>query len=154
MHVLSSARTHRPKIGTLKMNKQDIVERDYYTDLTVLKDPYEYFEEMFSQGPLHQLTKHDVLLVTGYAEAIEVLGNSKDFSAANAVDLGITPLPFEPIGDDISEQIEANRHKWNGGDLMVAFDGSRHAALRSIVNRLFVPSRMKSNEDFMFEFAD
>jgi len=136
------------------MIQQDAVERDYYTDLTVLKDPYEYFEEMFAQGPVHQLTKHDVLLVTGYAEAIEVLGNSKDFSAAIAVDLGITPLPFEPIGDDISEQIEANRHKWNGGDFMVAFDGTRHTALRSIVNRLFVPSRMKSNEDFMFEFAD
>jgi cytochrome P450 len=39
-------------------------------------------------------------------------------------------------------------------DLIVSYDGAQHAGLRSIMNRLFVPSRLKANEAFMFSFAD
>lgn len=35
-------------------------ERDYFTDHSVLKDPYEYFEDLYSKCPVHQLKNRDV----------------------------------------------------------------------------------------------
>ena len=51
------------------MTTQLIKERDYFTDPSVLLDPYSYFEEMRPRGPVCQLETHDCLLVTGFAEA-------------------------------------------------------------------------------------
>ena len=87
-------------------------ERDYFTDHSVLKDPYEYFEDLYSKCPVHQLKNRDILFVTGYQEAVEVLRNSRDFSSV-MTPVGVAiPLPFEPKGDDISEQIEKHRARF------------------------------------------
>ena len=51
---------------------QPIKERDYFTDPGVLRDPYQYFEEMRPRGPVCQLETHDCLLVTGFEECVEV----------------------------------------------------------------------------------
>ena len=129
-------------------------ERDYFTDLSVLKDPYDYFEEIYSKCPVHQLMDRDVVMVTGFEEALEVLRNTQDFSSAIAPAGAAVPLPFEPAGDDITEQIEAHRNQMPGGNMLVSVDDIRHTFSRSIVNRLFTPSRLKANEAFMREYAD
>lgn len=129
-------------------------ERDYFTDHSILKDPYRYFEDLYSQCPIHQDKIRDVLFVTGFEEAVEVLRKTDDFSSVmTAVGTGI-PLPFEPRGDDISEQIEQHRAEVPGSDLLVAYDGAKHGATRSLLTRLFVPSRLKANEEFMRRLAD
>ena len=64
------------------------------------------------------------------------------------------PLPFEPKGDDISAQLEQHRAQIPGHDLIVTYDGAPHAASRSLLTKLFVPSRLKANEGFMLKFAD
>ncbi|GAB3101128.1 cytochrome P450 [Aestuariicella hydrocarbonica] len=129
------------------------VERDYFTDHTVLLDPYDYFEEMRPRGPICQLETHDCLLVTGFQECVEVLRNPIDFSSINSLASSAFPLPFEPKGSDISEQIEANRDKYVGGDLVVTFDDDRHTNVRSLISRMFTPSRLKANEAFMQDYA-
>lgn len=129
-------------------------ERDYFTDLSVLRDPYEYFESMFSKGPVRQMATRDVVMVTGFRESLEVLNNPKDFSSVISVPGAAYPLPFVPGGDDISGQIEAHRGEIPGNDLLVTYDDGRHSALRSIANKLFVPSRLKANEVYMRELAD
>ena len=129
-------------------------ERDYFTDLSVLKDPYDYFEEIYAKCPVHQLMDRDVVMVTGFEEALEVLRNTQDFSSAIAPAGAAVPLPFEPAGDDITEQIEAHRNQMPGGNMLVSVDDIRHTFSRSIVNRLFTPSRLKANEAFMREYAD
>jgi cytochrome P450 len=134
------------------MNKQ-ADERDYFTDHSVLKDPYEYLEDLFSKCPVHQLKNRDILFVTGFQEAVEVLRNTEGFSSV-MTPVGVAiPLPFEPKGDDISEQIEMHRAQIPGSNLVVAYDGAPHAASRSLLTRLFVPSRLKANEEFMRELA-
>lgn len=129
-------------------------ERDYFTDHSVLLDPYDYFEEMRSRGPVCQLESRDILLVTGFAEAIEILRNPRDFSSVIAPTGALFPLPFEPTGSDISEPLEQHRDDFPGGNLVVAYDDQRHAAVRSLATRMFTPSRLRENESFMAEYAD
>ncbi len=129
-------------------------ERDYFTDHSVLRDPYSYLREMYLKAPVLQLKSRDIVMVTGFEESIEVLNNSHDFSSAISVPGAAYPLPFEPKGDDITEQIDAHRSQMPGGDYLVTFDDGPHSAGRSLLNRLFVPSRLKANEAFMQQYAD
>ncbi|WP_372810374.1 cytochrome P450 [Litorivivens sp.] len=127
--------------------------RDYFTDLSLLKDPYSYLATIRAQGPVYHYPKRDLYYVTGFEEAIEVLRNSEDFASV-ATAAGIAPLPFEPEGDDISEQIEKYRPEILGSDMVAAYDGPRHAALRSLISRIFTPSRLKENEEYIDRLAD
>ncbi len=129
-------------------------ERDYFTDPTVLLDPYGYFEEMRACGPVCQLETRDALLINGFKEYLEVSLNTKDWSAINALAGSGTPLPFTPAGSDISDQIEANRDKFVGHELVVCHDGKRHRDVRSLISRMFTPRRIKDNEAFMQEYAE
>jgi len=130
-------------------------ERDYFTDHSVLKDPYQYLEDLYSKCPVHQLKNDEsIVFVTGFEESVEVLRNTKDFSSLIAPLGAAVPLPFEPKGDDISEQIESHRDQFPTSNLLVAYDGSTHSASRSLLTRLFVPSRLKANEAFMRQIAD
>ena len=135
------------------MTTQAIKERDYFTDRSVLIDPYQYFEEMRPRGPVCQLETHDCLLVSGFEECIEVLRNPTDFSSLNSLASSAFPLPFKPEGSDISEQIEANRDNYVGGDLVVTYDDTRHTNVRSLISRMFTPSRLKANEEFMKSYS-
>ena len=61
-------------------------------------------------------------------------------------------LPFDVDGDDITAQLAATPS--NPMELMVSYDGERHAAARSLLNPLFTPSRLKANEEFMRAYAE
>lgn len=128
-------------------------ERDYFTDYEILKEPYSFFEAVRKHGPVWQPPGKDYLIVTGFEETTEVLGNHHDFSASIGVAGAAAPLPFEPHGDDISGQLEENRSKILGGDQLVNLDDQAHTNLRSLVNRLFTPSRLKANEAFIQNFS-
>ena len=132
----------------------DTKERDYFTDPSVLRDPYEYFGEMFAKAPVHQLTSRDILVVTGFDESLEVLKNSHDFSSLISVPGAAYELPFKPEGDDIDAQLQAIRPQVHGGDLLVTYDDRTHTNSRALLNRLFVPSRLKANEEYMTGLAD
>jgi cytochrome P450 len=133
---------------------QKLEERDYFTDFSILKEPYQFFEAVRSHGPVWQPPGKDYLIVTGYDEALEVLRNHHDFSAAIGVAGAAAPLPFEPHGSDISEQLEAHRSRILGGDYMVNLDDVPHSNMRSLVNRLFTPSRLRANQDFIAAYSD
>lgn len=136
------------------MTASAINERDYFTDHSVLLDPYDYFEEMRRRGPVCRLQTRDCLLITGYKECVEVLRNTRDFSSLNSLASSAFPLPFTPQGTDISAQLEAHRDQYVGGNLVVTYDDARHTNVRSLVARMFTPSRLKANETFMREYAE
>lgn len=129
-------------------------EVDYFTDHSVLLDPYDFFDEIRGKGPVHQLESRDIVMVTGYQEALEVLNNPADFSSVIAPGGPVVPLPFLPEGADITAQIEAHRGEIPTAELLVALDDRPHSFSRAILNRLFVPSRLKANEAFIRELAD
>jgi cytochrome P450 len=129
-------------------------ERDYFTDRSVLLDPYDYFEEIRARGPVVQLEGRDILAVTGFKETVEVLLNKADFSSSIAAPGPVAPLPFEVDSDDISAKVAAHNASIQAQNLMVNYDGDAHTAARSLLNPLLVPSRLKANEAFMETYAE
>lgn len=129
-------------------------DRDYFSDSDIAIDPYGFFDAVRSHGPVYQPEGKDYLIVTGFAETIEILNNHRDYSAIIGLAGAAAPLPFEPEGGDITAQIEAARSQFLGGDQVVMLDDDPHTKLRSLMNRLFTPSRLKANEEFMTDYAD
>ncbi|MCB2077612.1 MAG: cytochrome P450 [Novosphingobium sp.] len=129
-------------------------EKDYFTDHSVLLDPYDYFEQIRKNGPVYQMkSREDVVIVTGFRESVDVLLNTRDFSSWVNPD-PLAKLPFDLTGDeeDISDKLEGTSS--TDIELMVSYDGDRHTAARSLLNPLFTPSRLKANEEFMRGYAD
>jgi cytochrome P450 len=80
--------------------------------------------------------------------------DTEHFSSINAVGGPLPPLPFEPEGDDITDQLEAHRRKIPFADQVVTEQGARHLNLRSIVSTLFTPSRLKALEHSLRQTSD
>jgi cytochrome P450 len=128
---------------------------DFYADQSLIDDPHAYFEFLREQkGPVARLPHRNVVAVTGYEETVQVMLDTEHFSSINAVGGPIPPLPFEPVGDDITAQLEANRHRIPMADQVVTEQGERHSQLRSIIARLFTPSRLKALEPSLKATAD
>ncbi|MCG8316816.1 MAG: cytochrome P450 [Pseudomonadales bacterium] len=126
---------------------------DFYTDTALVENPYPYFEYLRSKGPITPMSPHNVMAVTGYNEAIEIVNNPKVFSSANAATGPTPPLPFEPEGDDITEQLNAHREEMIATGLVVCKDGQEHAMHRSLMMNLFTPTRLKANEEYMWDLT-
>ena len=129
-------------------------EPDFFTDHSVLLDPYEALDAVRSEGRVRQMTGHDFVMITGFAEATQVLLDGEHFSSVIAAAGPTAPLPFEPAGDDITGQIAAHHHRFIGHETFLSMDGTPHSAWRQLVNRLFTPSRLKANEAYMVGLAD
>ena len=133
---------------------QPLVERDYFTDYEILKDPYTFFDALREHGPVYQPPGRDYLVVTGFEETLEVLRNHDAFSAIIGLQGAAAPLPFTPHGSDITGQIEAHRKQFAGGDQVVNLDDLPHTWLRALINTLFVPSRLKASEAFIEVYCE
>ena len=127
---------------------------DYFTDLSLVEDPYPYFEALRSRGALVRLPDRNVVAVVGFEEALAVHLDTDHFSAVNSVTGPIPPLPFVPDGDDITPQIDAHRAGMPFGDELLTQDPPRHAVLRSLLMRLFTPRRLREMEPYLTSLAD
>jgi cytochrome P450 len=127
---------------------------DYYSAPGLISDPYPYFEYLRSKGPVTQLPNHQAVAVTGYAEALEVLKDTETYSSINAVLGPVAPAPFAFDAEDISDQIEAWRPIHPTKDQIVSFDAPRHGPARALMMRLFTPSRLKANSDYLWTLSD
>jgi cytochrome P450 len=127
---------------------------DFFTDPSLVPDPYPYYDHLRSKCPVLKTSMYDVVAVTGYEEASIVFKNNDIYSSAIAVGGPFPPLPFTPEGSDISEQLEEHRADMIMSEHMVTMDPPDHARARSLLNRLLTPSRLKHNEEFMWRLAD
>lgn len=139
-----------PDIGV----ETDFDSMDFFTNPAFVPDPHPYFEYLRSKGPVVREPHHDVMAVTSYAEALEVLKDSENFSNCVAVGGPFPPLPFTPQGDDINDLIDAHRTEMPLHEHMVAMDPPNHTQARSLLSRLLTPRRLKDNQDFLWELAD
>ncbi|TCN45903.1 cytochrome P450 [Rhodococcus sp. SMB37] len=129
-------------------------EIDFFTDASLVEDPYPYFEHLRSKCPVTHMPHHGVVAVTGYEEAVEVYRNHEVYSSANAFLGPFPPLPFTPAGDDITAQLAAHRDQLPLNEHMVTMDPPEHTAQRALLKRLLTPKRLKENEEFMWRLAD
>lgn len=127
---------------------------DWYTDIALVDDPHAYFDWLREQGPVVKLPGRNAVAVTGYDETVQLLLDTEHFSEINAVSGGLVELPFTPEGDDISEVLLQHRKQIDFGDQIVAESGARHADLRSILARLFTPSRLKQLQPKLLATAE
>jgi len=128
---------------------------DFFSDPGIIADPRSYFERMRSKCPVAREPYHSTLMVTGYDAVTEVLLRKDDtFSSAVSVIGPIPPLPFEPQGDDISEQLDAYRHTLPWSAHLTTFDGAKHAELRALALTLLNYKRVRQNEEYLYSLVD
>jgi len=127
---------------------------DYFTDLSLVNDPFPYYESLRTRGPAVALEGHPVVAVVGYNEALGVYRDEDHYSAVNAA-TGPFGLPFKAEGsEDLTSQIETYRSSVPYGALLVTQDPPSHAKSRALVMGMITPRRLKENEDFMWKLAD
>jgi len=136
------------------MAVQEFAEPDFFTNRSVLRDPYPALDAVRAQGPVYRMKTQDFVVVTGFAEATAVLLDGEHFSSIIAAAGPTAPLPFVPEGSDISSQIAQHHNEFVGHETFLAFDGAEHAKRRALLNGLFTPSRLRANEMYMHGLAD
>jgi cytochrome P450 len=132
----------------------DFESVDFFRDQTFVADPYPYFDWLREQCPVHRETHRDVVMVTGYDEAIAVYHDTDTFSSANSVTGPFPGFPVPLEGDDVSALIEEHRDALPFSDQLPTFDPPKHTAHRGLLMRLITPKRLKENEEFMWRLAD
>jgi cytochrome P450 len=132
----------------------DFEEVDYFTDASLVPDPYPYFDHLRSKCPVAQATPFNVLAVTGYDEALAVYKDPA-FSSCISVAGPFAGMPFGPDGrDDVSELIEQHRAQVPMAEHITSQDPPLHTRTRGLMNKLITPKRLKENEEFMWRLAD
>ena len=127
---------------------------DFFRSDEVVADPYPYFEHLRKQCPVLRETHHDVMMVTGYDEAVAVYNDTVVFSSCNAVTGPFPGFPVPLEGDDVSDLIEAHRDDLPFSDQLPNMDPPMHTEHRGLLMRLITPKRLKENEEFMWRLAD
>src|SRR5262245_45875307 len=127
---------------------------DFFRDESLVPDPYPYFDALRQRCPAVREPHHDVVLVTGYDEAIAVYNDAETFSSCNAVTGPFPGFPVPLVGDDVSALIETHRDELPFSDQLPTLDPPVHTAHRGLLMRLITPKRLKENEEFMWRLAD
>ena len=127
---------------------------DFFTDETLVPDPYPYFDFLRSSCPVVQATPFNVLAVTGYDEALAVYKDPA-FSSCVSVAGPFSGVPFGAgESDDVTELIEQHRGAVPMAEHITSQDPPLHTRTRGLLNKLITPKRLKENEDFMWRLAD
>jgi cytochrome P450 len=127
---------------------------DFFTDESLVDDPYPYFDALRSQCPVLPLPHLGVVAVTGYDELGDIYRDTDSFSSCNSVigPFAVFPVPLE--GDDVSDVIARYRDTLPMHEHMVTMDPPEHTRERALLMRLITPKRLKQNEDFMWHLAE
>jgi cytochrome P450 len=123
-----------------------LADKDFFMDLSLVDDPYPYFEALRERGPVALFPAHNAVAVLDFEHGLAVYRDTETFSAVNAVTGPFPPLPFTPQGDDITAQIAEHRPHMPFGLDMLTLDPPHHTDVRSLCMRLFTPRRLKELE--------
>jgi cytochrome P450 len=127
---------------------------DFFLTKELIEDPYPYFEHLRGRCPVVKEPYHDVYMVTGYDEAVEVYHDQATFSNCNSAIGPFAKFPVPLEGDDVTEIIETYRDDLPFGDQLPTFDPPKHTAQRGLLMRLITPKRLKENEASLRRLAD
>src|SRR5687768_13856419 len=132
----------------------DVESVDFFSDDSLVEDPYPYFEGLRSACPVVSIPPYGVMAVTGYEEATEIYRDPQTFSSCNSVigPFATFPVPLE--GDDVGAIIDGHRDQLPMHEHMVTMDPPEHTRERALLMRLITPKRLRDNEEFMWRLAD
>jgi cytochrome P450 len=126
---------------------------DFFSDQSLIPDPYPYFDHLRSKCPVSWESPYGVMAVTGHKEACTVYKEAA-FSACVSVAGPFAGVSFESDADDIAALIEQRRDQIPMSEHIVTQDPPAHTRTRGLLGRLLTPKRLKENEDFMWRLAD
>lgn len=132
----------------------DIDAHDFFLDNELLHDPYQFLADMRSECPLRREKYHDVVMVTGYDEAVAIYNDSERFSSCLSVSGPFPGFPVALEGDDVSALIAEHRDELPFNDQLPTFDPPLHTAHRAMLAKMITPKRLSENEEFMWRLAD
>jgi len=127
---------------------------DFFRDQSLVDNPYPYYDYLRGECPVQRETHHEVVMVTGYDEALAVYHDPAVFSSCNSVTGPFPGFPVRLTGDDVSELIEEHRDALPMSDQIITFDPPKHTDHRGLLMKLLTPKRLKENEASMWELAD
>jgi cytochrome P450 len=127
---------------------------DFFTDASLIPDPYPYFDHLRAKCPVLHQEHQGVYAVTGHREALETYRDDETFSSCVSVVGPLAPLPFEITGEDIGELIRQHRHEIPMSDFIVTMDPPDHTRTRDLLQQLLTPKRLKENEEYMLQLVD
>jgi cytochrome P450 family 150 subfamily A5 len=136
------------------MAGSELATIDFFRDKAVAQDPYAYYDAVRDQGPVWREPNRDVVMISGYDEAIAVYHDQATFSSCNTVAGPFFSFSVPLEGDDITAIIEAHRDELPFSDQLPSFDPPKHTDHRALLMRLITPKRLKENEEFMWRLAD
>jgi cytochrome P450 len=129
-------------------------EVDFFLGDALIEDPYPYFDFLRAQCPVLREPHHDVVMVTGYEEAVTVYNDAAAFSSCNSVTGPFPGFPVPLDGDDVTALIEQHRAELPMSDQIITMDPPVHTDHRALLMRLITPKRLKENEEFIWRLAD
>jgi cytochrome P450 len=126
---------------------------DFFSDPSLLEDPYPYFDHLRSKCPVTRI-QNGVVAVSGYDEATEVYRDIDTFSSCNSVVGPFAQFSVPLVGDDVGDLIDSHRDQLPMYEHMVTMDPPDHTRERALLMRLITPKRLKENEAFVWRLAD
>lgn len=127
---------------------------DFFTDSSLIDDPYPYYEEVRAHGPVWQEPVYGAFVITGYDEISEVYRNPETFSSLNSFSGPLVQLPERPEDDDANDLIQRHRNAFPAHDLFGTMDPPEHTAHRGLMMHMLTPKRLKENEAYMWRLSD
>ncbi|AKS33243.1 cytochrome P450 [Mycolicibacterium goodii] len=130
---------------------------DFFRDERLVDDPYPFFEALRNKCPVSREDHHDVTMVTGWEEAVQVYNDEQTFSSCISV---TGPFPGFPVSlegrspEEVTALIDKHRDELPFSDQLPTLDPPTHTNHRSLLMRLITPKRLKENEDAMWRLAD
>ncbi|MBF0662374.1 cytochrome P450 [Rhodococcus sp. (in: high G+C Gram-positive bacteria)] len=132
----------------------ELEKLNFFTDPSLVGDPSPYYDAMRESCPVKREPHHNVMMVTGYEEAIQVLNDEDTFSSCISVTGPYSGFPLPTDSDDITDLIEETRPKLPMNDQLPTMDPPQHTDHRALLMRLITPKRLKENEEFIWRLAD
>jgi cytochrome P450 family 150 subfamily A5 len=132
----------------------NVLERDFFTDPEVLRDPTPYYVALRERGAVWREPHQGVFMLSGIEEILEVYTDHERFSAIIAPIGPLVSVPQPAEGESWAEVIERRRHEVPMGDQLMTLDPPKHTRHRALAGRLFTPRRLQENEEFIWTLAD
>lgn len=132
-------------------------EPDFFAGSELLADPYPYFESLRAECPIRREPHHDVLMVTGYDEALKIYNDADSFSSCTAVTGPFPGFPVPLAGKgraEIDALIAEHRDSLPMSDQLPTLDPPVHTDHRALLMRLITPKRLRENEQFIADLTD
>jgi cytochrome P450 len=133
---------------------RNVDEIDFFSDPSLLADPHPYFDQLRSRGPAVRIPPYDVVAVTGYDEGLAIFRDDEHFSTVISATGPLPPIPFQPEGDDITDQIERHRHLMPFATTIMTQDPPTHTRVKALLMGMITPKRLKENEAFLWRLCD